>query len=207
MHLQVEQFEERAVPATLTVTGTAARDVISVNNYRPEATTVTGADTVVGVPQNLDGTYTLSPGDVIVVRGMAGDDVIRVTGYLDTVLRGGAGNDYIYGGYGNDVIFGGAGNDYVRGGLGNDLIIGRDGRDYLYGDAGNDVIVGGLFDETGLNNAALLALVNDPAAVAARSSDDGDVDILADSSGADNFVYSVGDRLFGAGVDDTLWLV
>lgn len=210
MRPEIELLEDRAVPATLIVTGTPGNDaLINVNTFRPEATTVSGAASVVGVPQNPDGTYTLSLNDLVVVEGLAGNDYIRVTGYVPTILRGGAGNDYIFGGYGNDVIFGGEGNDYIRGGLGNDLIIGRAGTDYLYGDAGNDIMVGGNFDESGLNNADLQNLIttNDVAEVVSRSSDDGAFDLMVDTSGADAFVISALDYVLGNGLDDTVTVV
>src|SRR5207302_476957 len=49
-------------------------------------------------------------------------------------IRGGDGNDRLYGGALDDVIDGGSGNDFILGGPGNDQITGGDGDDLLEGD-------------------------------------------------------------------------
>ncbi len=49
-------------------------------------------------------------------------------------IRGGDGNDAIYGGYYDDTISGGAGNDYLVGAYGNDTINGDSGTNVLFGD-------------------------------------------------------------------------
>ncbi len=49
-------------------------------------------------------------------------------------IRGGDGNDAIYGGYYDDTISGGAGNDYLIGSYGNDTLNGDTGTNVLYGD-------------------------------------------------------------------------
>lgn len=89
------------------------------------------------------------------VDGGDGDDIIINTGTPigdASMLKGGAGNDVIYGGAGFNLIFGGSGNDFliagkdggeIRGGTGNDFILGGDGPDILMGGAGDDWIEGG----------------------------------------------------------------
>jgi serralysin len=57
-------------------------------------------------------------------------------------VRGGAGDDTIYGDAGNNRIEGRDGNDMLYGRDGNDRLEGGLGFDGLYGDAGNDTLVG-----------------------------------------------------------------
>jgi Ca2+-binding RTX toxin-like protein len=63
-------------------------------------------------------------------------------------LKGGSGNDTIYGTSGNDTIFGNGGADYLSGGDGDDSLDGGAGNDTLYGGAGDDTLNGGLGDDT-----------------------------------------------------------
>ena len=79
----------------------------------------------------------------------------------DNTIKGGGGDDMIYGGPspkgatgdgddtnvdtlmgedGNDMIFGGAGDDTLDGGAGNDTLVGGGGADTYYGGAGSDMI-------------------------------------------------------------------
>ena len=50
---------------------------------------------------------------------------------------------FIRGGDGNDKLWGSAGDDFIFAGNGNDTIVGADGDDSLYGEAGHDSIIGG----------------------------------------------------------------
>lgn len=68
------------------------------------------------------------------------------------MIYGGAGNDYIDGGYGNDKLRGVAGNDTISGDVGADTLIGGTGDDALndgaisddlFGDDGDDFLNGG----------------------------------------------------------------
>ena len=63
-------------------------------------------------------------------------------------LKGGAGDDIVYGSKYSDKLYGGADNDKVYGGKGNDNIFGDAGNDKLYGEEGNDIIKGGAGDDT-----------------------------------------------------------
>jgi uncharacterized delta-60 repeat protein len=60
-----------------------------------------------------------------------------------TWLRGGAGDDTLWGGPAADVLLGGDGNDRLYGGAGRDLLVGGAGADELLGGAGDDLLVGG----------------------------------------------------------------
>jgi Ca2+-binding RTX toxin-like protein len=104
----------------------------------------------------VDGEDTSYPDDrfhSIRIDGAGGNDTIKIQNLdLPATLKGGAGNDVIYGsngadringGDGNDWISGGAGNDTLYGGAGNDKIFGGDGKDYIVAGAGADVIRGG----------------------------------------------------------------
>ena len=51
----------------------------------------------------------------------------------DLVIRGGAGDDWLYGGAGNDSIEGGEGNDTILGDAGNDRLDGGSGDDWISG--------------------------------------------------------------------------
>jgi Ca2+-binding RTX toxin-like protein len=68
--------------------------------------------------------------------------ILQGTQNNDSSIRGGEGNDEIYGLGGNDSLFGFLGNDRLEGGFGNDLLVGGDGEDRLYGGAGDDQLFG-----------------------------------------------------------------
>ncbi|MDX2307756.1 MAG: histone H1-like repetitive region-containing protein [Hyphomicrobium sp.] len=85
-----------------------------------------------------------------VIRGGVGDDKLFGMAGNDKVM-GGAGNDQIWGnsgndtingGAGHDVISGGSGNDTIRDGLGNDRVDGNSGDDKVFAGEGNDAYVG-----------------------------------------------------------------
>ncbi|NQU57074.1 MAG: cadherin-like domain-containing protein [Rhodospirillales bacterium] len=67
----------------------------------------------------------------------AGDDTLK-GGSGDDVLYGGGGDDSLRGGGGEDVLFGGAGDDVLRGGGGEDVLYGGTGDDTLRGEGGED---------------------------------------------------------------------
>ncbi|MDD9912340.1 MAG: cadherin-like domain-containing protein [Alphaproteobacteria bacterium] len=81
------------------------------------------------------------------MRGGDGDDSLFGQNDVDQ-LYGGAGNDIIdggkdadiaFGGIGDDLLYGNFANDALYGEIGSDLLIGGGGRDTLDGGAGNDV--------------------------------------------------------------------
>lgn len=71
--------------------------------------------------------------------GMIFVDVIVGSGSI----KGGSGNDLIYGSPGDDNIRGGNGDDCIVGGGGNDILRGQNGDDVLIGGSGSDTIEAG----------------------------------------------------------------
>ena len=55
------------------------------------------------------------------------------------IVRGGDGNDIIWGNACTNILFGDAGNDKLYGGSGNDILIGGSGNDTMHGGGGDDV--------------------------------------------------------------------
>ena len=117
-------------PCGITITGTAADDVI---------TGTPCADVIVcGAGNDL-------------VRAGGGDDVIRCGSGNDTVeggdgadsISGESGNDTLRGGSGADRVFGGTGSDLAAGGSGRDRVEGGRGGDSLFGNASGDRVIGG----------------------------------------------------------------
>jgi PKD repeat protein len=123
----------------LIVNGTNNNDNISVNGGNLSAVTVHRNSVNYG-PFNLSG------GGRVIVRALAGADVVSVSGTVPTEIFGGAGNDFLYGGSGNDQIHGEAGDDSLSPGSGHDVALGGLGRDQLTGGNGDDVLVGGHVD-------------------------------------------------------------
>jgi len=68
-------------------------------------------------------------------------------------LRGGSGNDFLFGNSSANRLYGGAGNDTLRGEGGNDILVGGPGNDTLDGGLGFDRMV---FNETGLSNQDII---------------------------------------------------
>ena len=137
-----------------------------------ENLTLTGADDLKGVGNDLDNFITGNGGDNILrggegddtLWGEAGDDLmigdqgqdILIGGLGGDTMRGGDDDDLMIGGIGNDDIRGGAGEDVLMGNGGDDLIVGREGddqidggigADFLRGDQGSDSISGGIGDD------------------------------------------------------------
>lgn len=79
----------------------------------------------------------------VVAFGMEGNDKIKSTLALGTLLDGGRGRDTLIGGSGADILIGGIGNDTLLGYGGRDILIGGDGIDKLTGGADDDILIGG----------------------------------------------------------------
>ena len=85
------------------------------------------------------------------LKGGAGDDLLygfdkddRIDGGAGAdLLDGGDGADRLYGGAGVDTLEGGDGHDRLYGGAGDDTLEGGDGHDLLDGGAGADTLTGG----------------------------------------------------------------
>lgn len=91
-------------------------------------------------------TLRLDPGVVsatVTVRGGDGNDRLFGSSLAET-FHGGAGNDRIDGGDGDDTINGDDGNDNLSGGDGDDQIFGGNGNDTLAGGWGDDLLDGGI---------------------------------------------------------------
>ena len=83
------------------------------------------------------------------IRAGAGADVVDMTSERYTAklagmtVRGGAGDDVLWGAAGGNRLFGDAGNDRITGGAGDDVIAGGAGNDKLAGGGGNDTFTFG----------------------------------------------------------------
>ncbi|TAN58804.1 MAG: hypothetical protein EPN20_15950, partial [Magnetospirillum sp.] len=86
----------------------------------------------------------------------------------------------------DDLVMAPLAGGSVHGGAGDDWVIGGVSGDTLYGDSGNDMLVGMQGDDTLVGGAGADELNGDSEGVA---------------SGADRFVFNVGDSLNGSGVD------
>jgi Ca2+-binding RTX toxin-like protein len=126
--------------STLVVSGSSRSDNISVLK-QGKRILVLGA----GATQR----YWLTQISSIVIDAHAGNDRVYVDPLLTAgvTIRGGVGNDVLFGAGGSDFIDGGAGNDFLFGMAGNDMLFGGDGNDYLYGGRGNDSLKGGAGDD------------------------------------------------------------
>ena len=74
------------------------------------------------------------------IRGGQGDDSLWGYGGNDRI-EGGSGNDSIQGGPGDDILTDSFGDDNIKGGEGHDAIDGGSGIDLLLGQGGNDFVV------------------------------------------------------------------
>ncbi|HYG48352.1 MAG TPA: calcium-binding protein, partial [Allosphingosinicella sp.] len=108
-----------SVEASVAITGTDEREVLSGGSGYDSIEGMGGADTIFGG----DGIDWISGGD--------GDDILNGGGGID-FIEGGAGTDRIESGFGDDEVHGGEGDDWLYDELG--------GADWLHGDAGNDTI-------------------------------------------------------------------
>ncbi|MFN3360181.1 MAG: Calx-beta domain-containing protein [Pseudanabaenaceae cyanobacterium] len=120
-----------------TVTLTLASNV----NYTigaPNTATVTIADFVVTLGNNITGTSNDDVIDSTSSAGVTGTPSNFSTNFNDTI-NGLDGNDRIFGLGGDDIINGGDGRDTIFGGDGNDTIDGGDDKDTLTGGSGADI--------------------------------------------------------------------
>ncbi|MBO9475106.1 calcium-binding protein [Shimia sp. R10_1] len=110
-------------------------------------------------------------------------------------LRGGDGNDTMFGGGGDDKLHGGSDNDALHGEAGNDRIMGGDGDDLATGGAGNDSLTMGDGADTAEGGAGRDYLHGEHGA-----------DSLTGGDGDDKLVGGTGaDTIAGGAGNDHLW--
>jgi Ca2+-binding RTX toxin-like protein len=86
----------------------------------------------------------IDAGTYYIVKGTKGDDWIDCTNADKRVeIRGGAGNDYLFGSLYEDILKGDHGNDWLYGNSGDDWLLGGQGNDYMSGDLDYDTCLGG----------------------------------------------------------------
>jgi|GEM_PF-1069783 len=144
----------------VTITGSAAPDVLNGTFYNDKLMGGDGADklngglgtdTLIGGAGD-DKLYGGDGSDVASYAGAAGGVTVSlaITTAQDTIgagidtlnsienLGGSSFADHLTGGIGNNYLVGGNGNDVLDGGAGNDLLVGGAGADTLTGGIGND---------------------------------------------------------------------
>ena len=155
------------------------------------------------------------------IRAGAGDDIIDMTcehfhdANARITLRGGDGDDTIWGANDGSLIFGDAGDDNLTGGFGDDLLCGGSGDDILRGlgghdiyafghDAGNDTVVidGGdfilWFDEGIVISEDDIAIDGSTVVISFGAASSVTVSNLPDSQIADRIVCGDCGKHFGA---------
>lgn len=130
-----------------------------------------GNDVLFGGP---DFDFVFYDGDVSIVVDLARTDAQNTGLGMDRIQ----GVEGVRGGSGNDRLFGNAESNTLYGGVGNDRLFGREGNDVLDGNRGNDLLVGGLGNDT------LIAGLGNDTLIGGWGSD-----VLNGGQGADIFVF------------------
>ena len=85
------------------------------------------------------------PLEAIVLAGVGGGDILNAVGFpssTGTLLLGGSGDDFAYGGdLSEDVLVDGAGDDHSDAYGGDDALLNNTGADRLFGGSGNDLFL------------------------------------------------------------------
>ena len=115
----------RAVDTAAPITASGACTNLAVNVVQCPTGSVTSADIDLG---DQDDRLTLTSVLDTIARGGTGDDRLQTGGGVDS-LDGEDGLDQLYGMAGNDTVSGGAGNDTIDGGTGADSMDGGTGTD------------------------------------------------------------------------------
>lgn len=127
-------------------------------------------------------------------------------------MRGGQGNDWLYGEGGDDTLNSGSGDDFLSGGSGNDMLDAGTGDDFVYGRENDDQLIGGAGMDTligGPGDDFLEGQADDDMLMGGAGSDsiyggDGS-DQIKGSIGADHIFGEDGaDLLSGEGGNDVL---
>lgn len=126
-----------------------------------DATTLFLTDDANGDAFFLDDIYTANGSDARIrkmseIQAGAGDDIVDLTSVRyayeehaskQLTIRGGDGNDILWGNAGHNIMFGDDGNDKIYGGSDNDVLIGGTGNDTMLGGGGDDIFCyGSSFD-------------------------------------------------------------
>ena len=126
-----------------------------------DATTLFLTDDANGDVFFLDDIYTANGSDARIrkmseIQAGAGDDIVDLTSARfayeehaskQLTVRGGDGNDILWGNAGHNIMFGDDGNDRIYGGSDNDVLIGGTGNDTMLGGSGDDIFCyGSSFD-------------------------------------------------------------
>jgi Ca2+-binding RTX toxin-like protein len=149
----------------------------------------------------------------IIADGGLGDDTITIDTTISANLKGGKGNDKLYGSSVNDILAGGDNNDILEGRNGNDVLFGETGDDTLRGGNGNDILNGGTGKdilEGGNENDELLGNEGVDTLRGGNGNDllDGgdDKDIMYGDAGEDTLYGGQGnDEMYGGSEEDVLF--
>jgi hypothetical protein len=221
--LQVETLEQRALmsvtAATLSPAGvlhvvtdsannqveireTTPVPIINLANPGVRALTRSGPIiTVTDLTRTNNNTYTFNRSEVqrIEVDMGAGNDRLVSDASVPTLVRAGAGNDFVETGLANDIIFAGEGNDTVHA---------NDGDDIVHGEGGDDVLVGGNGDDTLNGNAGADALFGEAGNDILNGGDNAAANQLYGQAGDDMISSFSRNDLVGGGTGrDTLFIV
>jgi Ca2+-binding RTX toxin-like protein len=120
----------------LRVIGSATADVLVMQRR--------GQRVDVSLSGHTPQTYSLEDFSAVEIILAAGDDLADLSGIRqEATVRGGSGNDLLWGGDGMNLLFGDSGSDWLYGGRASDALIGGTGNDWLEGRQGNDILIGG----------------------------------------------------------------
>lgn len=147
----VDALEARQLLSTLYIYGSTTTAGSITLSESGGTLTVSGAARLVDYNNTTvtqfpwSGSLTPYTGGSIIIYCGGFNDSVSCTGTInvDTVVHGGAGNDWISTLGGNDTLFGEGGNDTLYSDGGNDSLDGGDGNDELHGMSGNDTLTGG----------------------------------------------------------------
>ena len=161
-------------------------------------------DYVLPDEDGMDVEYEETVPDIVHLTGSGMADILAGDSRANTIKGGGGddklyggpggGDDVLMGGRGDDMIFGGPGGDFLHGDAGDDMLNGGPGIDEYYGGAGSDMIYAG--NEDAIVNGWLAGQVDD--------GDTGDVDESMESEVDPMTVDTVSYARLKAGVMKTL---
>ncbi len=136
-----------------------------------DATTLFLTDDANGDAFFLDDVYTANGSDARIrkmseIQAGAGDDIVDLTSTRfayeehaskQLTVRGGDGNDILWGNAGHNIMFGDAGNDKIYGGSDDDVLVGGTGNDTMLGGGGDDIFCYGSSFDWGSDSITQLA--------------------------------------------------